>query len=56
MAVSSLIFRNFNNQRLAIVLKTYFNIGTVLNPQKVNGKEALIIGFQQKGIIIVVPA
>lgn len=51
MAVKSLIFRTFNNQRLAIVLKTYFNIGTVLSPHKVNAKEALILGFEKKGII-----
>ncbi|KAJ8967512.1 hypothetical protein NQ314_002827 [Rhamnusium bicolor] len=43
-AVKSLIFKTFNNQRMALVLKTYFNVGSVLNPQKVNKKEAVLLG------------
>lgn len=49
MAVKSLIFKTFNDQRLAIVLKTYFSIGTVLSPYKVNDREAVILGFGLKG-------
>lgn len=48
-AVKSLKFRTFNNQRMAIVLKTYYNVGTVLSPQKVNEKESIFLGFGSKG-------
>lgn len=44
-AVTSLVFRNFNDQRLALVLKSYFKIGTTLNPVKVNASESVILGF-----------
>ncbi|CAH2003774.1 unnamed protein product [Acanthoscelides obtectus] len=49
LAVKSLIFDTFNDQRMALVLKTYFNVGTVLNPVKVNKNEAVILGFGVKG-------
>ncbi|CAH2003769.1 unnamed protein product [Acanthoscelides obtectus] len=48
LAVKSLIFDTFNDQRMALVLKTYFNVGTVLNPVKVNKNEAVILGFGVK--------
>ncbi|XP_018568055.1 RUS1 family protein C16orf58 homolog isoform X2 [Anoplophora glabripennis] len=47
-AMKSLKFRTFNNQRMAIVLKTYYNVGTVLSPQKVNEKESIFLGFGSK--------
>lgn len=34
---------------MAIVLKTYYNVSTVLNPQKVNEKECVFLGFGSKG-------
>ncbi|VEN50371.1 unnamed protein product [Callosobruchus maculatus] len=48
LAVKSLIFDTFNDQRMALVLKTYFNVGTVLNPVKVNKNETVILGFGLK--------
>ncbi|KAF7288033.1 RUS family member 1 [Rhynchophorus ferrugineus] len=44
LAVKCLVFKYFNKQRLAIVLKTYFSIGTVLNPYKVNERESVLLG------------
>ncbi|XP_066146225.1 RUS family member 1 [Euwallacea fornicatus] len=44
LAVKALIFYTFNKERLAVVLKNYFTIGTVLNPPKVNAKESVFIG------------
>ncbi|XP_056638913.1 RUS family member 1 isoform X2 [Diorhabda sublineata] len=43
-AVKSLVFRTFNDQRLILVLKSYFNIGTVLSPTKINENENVILG------------
>ncbi|KAL1491530.1 hypothetical protein ABEB36_012114 [Hypothenemus hampei] len=48
LAVKALVFKTFNKERLAIVLKTYFTIGTVLNPVKVNAKESVLIGRELK--------
>ncbi|XP_023019794.2 RUS family member 1 [Leptinotarsa decemlineata] len=47
-AVKSLIFRNLNDQRLAIVLRTYLTVGTIMNPKKTNEKEVVILGFGRK--------
>ncbi|XP_060527963.1 RUS family member 1 [Cylas formicarius] len=47
MAVKSLVFKNFNNQRIAIVLKTFLTVGTVPSPSKVNSNEAILHGFDQ---------
>ncbi|XP_066247951.1 RUS family member 1 [Euwallacea similis] len=44
LAVKALIFYTFNKERLTVVLKNYFTIGTVLNPPKVNAKESVFIG------------
>lgn len=52
LAVKALVFKTFNKERLALVLKTYFTIGTVLNPIKVNEKESVLVGKGLKGIII----
>ncbi|KAJ8944889.1 hypothetical protein NQ318_020946 [Aromia moschata] len=49
LAVKSLVFKTFNNQRMALLLKTYFNVGTVLNPQKVNIKESVLLGSGLQG-------
>ncbi|KAJ8912907.1 hypothetical protein NQ315_017237 [Exocentrus adspersus] len=45
LAVKALKFRTFNNQRVALVLKTYYNTATVLSPQKINEKESVFLGF-----------
>ncbi|KAG5881575.1 hypothetical protein JTB14_035019 [Gonioctena quinquepunctata] len=45
LAVKSLIFRNFNDQRLTLVLESYFINGTILNPSKANEREVVILGF-----------
>lgn len=34
---------------MAIVLKTYYNVSTVSNPQKVNEKESVFLGFGSQG-------
>ncbi|XP_050502873.1 RUS family member 1 [Diabrotica virgifera virgifera] len=43
-AVKSLVFRTFNEQRLTLVLKSYFSIGTVLSPAKINESERILLG------------
>ncbi|XP_030761927.1 RUS1 family protein C16orf58 homolog isoform X2 [Sitophilus oryzae] len=48
LAVKALIFKTFNKQRLALVLRTYFTIGTVLNPYKINEREAVLLGHGLK--------
>uniref|UniRef100_A0AAR5PPF6 DUF647 domain-containing protein n=1 Tax=Dendroctonus ponderosae TaxID=77166 RepID=A0AAR5PPF6_DENPD len=45
LAVKALIFNTFNRERLALVLKSYFTIGSVLNPAKVNVNESVLLGF-----------
>lgn len=52
LAVKALVFKTFNKERLALVIKTYFTIGTVLNPTKVNAKESVLVGNGLKGFII----
>lgn len=49
LAVKALIFNTFNRERLALVLKSYFTIGTVLNPAKVNVNESVLLGFGLNG-------
>ncbi|CAG9860719.1 unnamed protein product [Phyllotreta striolata] len=44
-AVKALIFKTFNKQRLALVLRSYFNLSTVLSPQKINENESVLLGF-----------
>ncbi|XP_050310078.1 RUS family member 1 [Anthonomus grandis grandis] len=44
LAVKSLVFKTFNKERLALVLKAYFTIGTVMNPFKINVKESALVG------------
>ncbi|CAH1154082.1 unnamed protein product [Phaedon cochleariae] len=44
-AVKSLIFTTFNDQRLLIVLRSYFNIGAILNPLRANKREVVILGI-----------
>lgn len=49
MAVKALVFKNFNDQRLALVLKSYFAVGTALSPSKINDKESVFVGFGTSG-------
>ncbi|KAH1009248.1 hypothetical protein HUJ04_001627 [Dendroctonus ponderosae] len=50
LAVKALIFNTFNRERLALVLKSYFTIGSVLNPAKVNVNESVLLGFGLNGL------
>ncbi|CAH0556165.1 unnamed protein product [Brassicogethes aeneus] len=44
-AVKSIVFKKFNKQRLVILLKSYYNLGVILNPKPVNNMETVILGF-----------
>lgn len=44
-AVTSLIFKNFNNARLSAAIKQYLELNTVSKPETVNKWESVIVGM-----------
>lgn len=48
-AVESLIFKKFNRQRLAILLKNYYHVGVLLSPKSVNSVESVVLGWGMNG-------
>ncbi|XP_063925736.1 RUS family member 1 isoform X2 [Zophobas morio] len=44
-AVTSLIFKNLNDLRLTLVLKSYLVVNAVLGPERINQVESVFLGF-----------
>ncbi|XP_044271466.1 RUS family member 1 isoform X2 [Tribolium madens] len=44
-AVTALIFKNLNNLRMTLVLKSYLAVNAVLGPERINKMESVCLGF-----------
>ncbi|RZC40133.1 UPF0420 protein C16orf58 -like protein [Asbolus verrucosus] len=44
-AVTALIFKNLNNLRMTLVLKSYLVVNAVLGPERINKMESVLLGF-----------